>query len=331
MTTLLTEHTNFTSRFRRHFVDRIEERDVDLMLLEEVACERGFQEFVAMRMLELDRDWTFLEAANSISTVSHGESDLLVVYANGSRVAAVLIENKITANFMPEQADRYRRRGEEGIRDGHWTEYVTALVAPRRYLTADLSGHIFDRHLAYEDLLPWFERTEGGARGAWRAALLRRACGGSKSTIYRRVVDEPTTRFFHDYWAIASSQFPDLRMKRDKDRPAGSTWVQFHPDIGLPAHISLHHKAAETFAADLSFSRTSVENLHAAAAHLLEPDMFVEQRRKSAVIRIQTTPLSVSAGCAAQEQAVRDGLEAARRLARFFVKNREVLAGVPHR
>lgn len=319
------------SRFGRHFVDRIEERDIDLMLLEEVSCEPDFQRFVAARTLDADTDWTFQEAANSISTVSHGESDLLMVFQAGPRVAAVLVENKITANFMPEQADRYRRRGDDGIRDSHWTEYVTVLVAPRRYLAADLSGHVFDRHLAYEDLLTWFDRDEAGARGAWRAALLRRACGGSKSSIYRRVVDLATTQFFHDYWAIASAEFPDLRMKRDKDRPAGSTWVQFHPDIGLPSHITLHHKAAETFAADLSFSRTSVEDLHAAAAHLLEPDMFLEQRQKSAVIRIPTTPLSVAAGCVDQGHTVREGLQAARRLTSFFVKNRNVLVGVPHR
>jgi len=322
---------NAASRFGRHFVDRIEERDVDLMLLEEASCEPGFQKFLAVQALEAGQDWTFLEGANSISTVSHGESDLLLIYGSGLRVAALLIENKIAANFMPEQADRYRRRGEEGIRNGHWAEYVTMLVAPKRYLTADLSGHVFDRHMAYEDLLAWFERPDAGARGAWRAALIKRACGGSKSTIYRRVVDEATTRFFHDYWTIASSEYPDLRMKRDKDRPAGSTWVQFHPDIGLPAHVSLHHKAAETFAADLSFSRTNVEDLHAAATALLEPDMFVEQRQKSAVIRIATTPVSVAIGCAAQDGTVRSGLEAARRLSNFFVQHRAVLIGVSHR
>lgn len=29
--------------FGRHLVDRIEERDIDLMVLEEVSCEQGFQ------------------------------------------------------------------------------------------------------------------------------------------------------------------------------------------------------------------------------------------------------------------------------------------------
>lgn len=277
-------------RFGRHPIDRIEERDVDLMLLEEISCEPGSQQLVAVMALDATCPWTFVKAANSISTVSHGESDLVAVFSSGDRIAAVMIENKIAANFVPEQAERYRRRGERGISDGLWREFVTVLMAPSRFLAADLHGHIFDRHLAYEDLLTWFSRPNAGARGRWRAALLERACTGSKSTVYKRVVDEATTAFFADYWAIAASDYPALRMKREKDRPAKSTWVRFYPDINMPSHVEVWHKAAETFAADLQFARTRVEDLHAAAAGLIEADMAIEQRQKSAVIRIPTPP-----------------------------------------
>lgn len=317
-------------RFGRHLVDRIEERDIDLMLLEEISCEEGFQKLVATVALDADRDWQFVEAANSISTVSHGESDLVAIFQSDDRVAAVMVENKIAANFMPEQADRYRRRGERGMAEGHWTEYATVLMAPRRYLTADLHGHVFDRHLAYENLLEWFRRPEGGRRGEWRAALLERACTGSKSTVYKRVVDEATTAFFIDYWRIAARDYPSLRMKREKDRPAKSTWVRFYPDVGLPGHIEVWHKAAETFAADLQFARTRVEDLHAVAATIIAPDMALEQRQKSAVIRVQTPPLSVAKGCAAQDGEVRAGLDAAVRLAAFYEEHRAVLDAVPH-
>ena len=125
-------HTAPSPRFGRHFVDRIEERDIDLMLLEEVSCEPGFQKLIAVLALDPSFDWSFVEAANSISTVSHGESDLVAIFQSGERVAAVMIENKIAASFMHEQADRYRRRGERGIVDGHWSEFATVLMAPRR-------------------------------------------------------------------------------------------------------------------------------------------------------------------------------------------------------
>jgi len=132
-----------STRFGRHLVDRIEERDIDLMLLEEVSCETEFQQLIAHIALDLSATWKFIEAANSISTISHGESDLIAIFQSDTRVVAVMVENKIAANFMPEQANRYRLRGERGVRDGHWTEFVTVLIAPRRYLSADLHGHVY--------------------------------------------------------------------------------------------------------------------------------------------------------------------------------------------
>lgn len=318
------------SRFGRHLFDRIEERDIDMMLLEEISCEPGFQRLVSAMTLDPAFEWTFVQAANSISTVSHGESDLVAIFQSGTRVGAVMIENKIAANFMREQADRYRRRGERGIADGHWTEFVTVLMAPKRYLAADLHGHVFDRHLAYETMLDWFRRPDAGRRGHWRAALLERACTGTKSTVYKRVVDEATTAFFIDYWGIATRDYPSSRMKREKDRPAKSTWVRFYPDIGLPGHVEVWHKAAETFAVDLQFARTRVEDLHAAAAQLIEPGMAIEQRQKSAVIRIPSVPLSDVKGCEAQEDDVRRGLDAAMRLVTFYQQHRVILDAVPH-
>lgn len=65
-------------------------------------------------------------------------------------------------------------------------------------------------------------------------------------------------------------------------------------------------------------------------AHLLEPGLAMEQRQKSAVIRIPTTPLSVAKGCYAQEPDVRAELDACIRLVRFFEDHAEVLGAVPH-
>lgn len=319
----------FMNRFGRTCLDKLEERDIDLLLLEELMCEPAFQERLARLLLPGEQP-KFLEASNSVCSTSHGESDLVAVYHSEGGVVAVHLENKIAANFMPEQADRYRRRGEEGIRNGHWDTYVTALLAPRRYLEAGHLGHVFDHYVAYEDLLPHFERPEGGARGAWRAAMLRQAIGGSRKSVYRRVVDEATTRFFHEYWEIASREFPRLRMKRDRDRPAGSTWVQFHPDVGMPKQIGLWHKAAEIFTADLSFRNTNVEALHAAIGDVVEAGMSVEQARKSAVVRIRTPRLLVIAGAQAQADAIREGLRSAERLLRFYTSYKARLDQVLH-
>lgn len=240
-----------------------------------------------------------------------------------------MLENKVSASFMPKQAERYSRRGELGVRSGHWHDYLTVLVAPRRYLEAEHGEHVFDRQVAYEDLKVHFEREDAGPRGMWRAALLDQAIGGSRKSVYKRVVDDATTRFFHGYFEVASREHPELRMKRDRDRPAGSTWVQFRPALGMPKHFTLFHKAAEIFTADISLSRTNVEDLHAAVGPVLEEGMTIEQTNKSAVIRLHVPPLTVALGVDEQLAEVRAGLAAASRLMRFYRDHQAALDAVP--
>jgi hypothetical protein len=314
-----------TNHLGRTCLDRVEERDIDLLLLEELICEQGMRDLLAQLVLGETNDAAFLEVSNSISTASDGESDLIAIYALGDRRLAVMIENKISASFMPEQALRYRRRGEQGIREGYWDSYLTVLVAPKRYLDAEHGDHVFDRHIAYEALKPHFERENAGPRGIWRAALLDQAIGGSRKSVYKRIVDDATTRFFHDYFDIAAREYPDLRMKRDRDRPAGSTWVQFHPAISMPKNFTLYHKAAEIFTADISLARTRVEDLHTAIGPFLEEGMSVEQTNKSAVIRIHVPALAIADGVQAQIAEVRTGLAAATRLRAFYIQHKPKL------
>lgn len=321
------------SVFRNHLgracLDRIEERDIDVMLLEELICEQGMRDLIADLVLGENLSAAFLEASNSVSTASDGESDLIVIYSIGGERVALMLENKIAANFMPEQAARYRRRGMRGVEDCHWDRFVTVLVAPQRYLDADHGEHVFDRHVAYEALKVHFEREDAGPRGEWRTALLDQAIGGARKSVYKRIVDEATTRFFHDYFDLASREYPQLRMKRDRDRPAGSTWVQFHPACGMPKHFTLWHKAAEIFTADISFARTRVEDLHAAIGSTVPSDMVLEQTNKSAVVRIHVPPLVISRGLTDQAAQARTGLDAVARLLDFYVTHRSVLDTVP--
>ena len=56
----------------RTCLDRVEERDIDLLLLEELICEIGMRDLMAALVLDGLDDPTFPEASNSISTASDG-------------------------------------------------------------------------------------------------------------------------------------------------------------------------------------------------------------------------------------------------------------------
>ena len=86
--------THFAARFGRHCLNKVEERDVDLILLEGMNCEPMFQEFVGQLILGKEAKATFLEACNSVSTASGGESDLIALYEMENEVVALMLENK---------------------------------------------------------------------------------------------------------------------------------------------------------------------------------------------------------------------------------------------
>jgi len=311
----------FVNRTGRSCLDRVEERDIDLLLLEELTCEPDMQRLMASLTISDAANAIFLESSNSVSPVSGGESDLILLYAVFNKTVAVMMENKIGASFMPEQADRYHRRGSLGVEQGLWDEYVTCLVAPRRYLESDHGPHVFQKYIAYEDLLPHFEREGGGAHAAWRAALVRQACDLSRQS-YVRMPDDDATSFYRTYFEIAQSEFADLRMPIEKDRTAGNTWVSFRPNVGFPKKTYLWHKGMMGVV-DLSVSDCTSERLHLALLGNLPPEMAVESSGKSAVVRIQVPKLSITLDAASQMNEIRVALRAARRLTEFFAGHRD--------
>jgi hypothetical protein len=307
----------FVSRAGRTCLDRVEERDIDVLLLEELTSEPGLQRLLRDLVLGHDIDAEFVEVSNSVSTASGGESDLVALYQTSSGSVALLLENKISAHFMPNQAARYHRRGKAGVADGLWDSYITCLIAPQSYLDRDHADHLFQCYVSYEDLLPHFDYNRGNRHGDWRAALVRQAIGGARSSNYVRVADEATTEFFKKYQKVAADEFSALRMPREKDRPATSTWVQFRPEVQLSKRISLWHKARYG-TVDIVVSSCRVEELHRAIGHLQEPDMHLEQTGKAAAVRIIVPNIDASASFEAEHEKVLTALRAAARLSSFL-------------
>src|SRR5260370_1678836 len=91
-----------------------------------------------------------------------GEADLTVVYrrSEGDRErVAILIEDKIRAEFQPRQAERYRERGKHGTGKGkEWDRYWTCLVAAESYL--EDGGNGFDAVVRLEQIRDWMAASE---------------------------------------------------------------------------------------------------------------------------------------------------------------------------
>jgi hypothetical protein len=140
-------------------LDQIVERDVDLVLLSALFVSEPFRAFVLEAVIGWTKSHRLIRTRVS-ETGDAGETDvLLVVDLEDSERLAVMIEDKISAIFQPAQADRYRQRGEQGIRDGRWNRFAACLCAPEGYLAAARPVKEWDAYISLEAISEWAARS----------------------------------------------------------------------------------------------------------------------------------------------------------------------------
>jgi hypothetical protein len=302
----------------------VSERDIDLLLLEEFQSSVPFQDWFVSLALERKPDLGRCIEAHRSVTQSTGESDLEVVFADGAGVKTrLLIENKVNAGLQPQQAERYRLRGENYRASGACANYHTIIVAPERYFGNGANTKGFDSRITYESILEWFLQAEAlGARREYKVALLRSAL--DKGTLgYQPEEDAPTTDFWRAYWSYARDHAPELEMRPPSSKPSGSAFIYFRPP-SLPRQIGICHKFRRG-QVDLQLGGMGrrLNEVHAVLGRHLDPDMSLAGAAKSAAIRLSVPVLSIEAPFADQLEKVRIGLDAANRLLRWFMAHGE--------
>ena len=131
----------------RRSIDSVTEREFDLLLLILLHTSPAFRTFLVSKIVGVDR-FEFLGAWRGVYG-NLGESDLLVLLRDtNSCLDALMIEDKIDASFQPNQAGRYRHRGEQGRVLEQWERFVTCVCAPKAY--AEPVG--WDAILTYEEI-----------------------------------------------------------------------------------------------------------------------------------------------------------------------------------
>ncbi|MCC8360268.1 PD-(D/E)XK nuclease family protein [Salinimicrobium sediminilitoris] len=177
-------------------VEAIRERDIDLILLEELATEPTFCRWFVERLelpplSETDGAW------RSISDFGVGETDVLFSYFSGNQKIMVLIENKLDADFQEEQFNRYLQRADEYKNRGACSEGHVVLIAPKNYCE---NQNDFNSYITYEEISQRLESTSS-QRGIFRSQLLKIAIEKMRRG-YQPVNSEPVQKFWIDYWSF---------------------------------------------------------------------------------------------------------------------------------
>lgn len=267
----------------------LRERDIDILMVEELSVN---PEFVAWYCAEIDPRLVLARAVSvnqSLNTKYDGETDIqLIVECDEGRVG-ILIEQKIAAPPQPNQAERYRTRGEIGVSKGLWTRFITCLSAPQQYIDRRFEAARYDARVSYERLLGFFAGRDD-VRFAFKAAMIREAIKQNRRGPKIETHDA-STEFFTRYYKLAMAEAPDLTPDMPRNRPSGSHWMVFRP-TSLPSTVLIRHAMPQRRVC-LYIKATGDAVLETAARirPLLAPDMRLSWVKASVTIDVETPEL----------------------------------------
>lgn len=230
------------------FVASLAERDVDLVLLEELSVSDEFCDWFAARVEGIPIFKSRIGAWHSVCHPSLGESDLVFIFnSEDGQEMAILVENKIDARPQPDQGKRYQLRGKEGQLAKDWGDFRTCLVAPAQYLESPTQSEIYDAEISYEEIVAFLSsRRFRDERYRYKARVLQEAVEQNRRG-YQATVSDEMTQFAKEYVALSSRDFPQLSVQQAKPRAPGNTWMSFYPRP-FPTGSELYHQLAAGYA-----------------------------------------------------------------------------------
>jgi len=197
----------------------IYERDVDITLVQSI------------RSCPAMRDWLrthagfpaaeLFQVRHSLSTSDQRETDLEVRFGDEKAAYVLQIENKLDAEFQPNQQESYAARAESLTEDSDVVAARCILICPERYAQS-ADGSAFDAILTYEsarDILlaegPW---------GRSAALVIQHAIDKHRRGGTDAPIDEARTEFFRRFSELAHQNGLPLIPHRPRKRNAGFLW-----------------------------------------------------------------------------------------------------------
>ena len=302
-----------------NFIEAVNERDIDLVLLEELTVSQCFASWFAENIFEINGVYIkTIGVWHSITDSQLGESDLVFIFQNteGEKYA-VLIEDKIDAVAQPEQAKRYKKRGDKGKESKIWDSFKTCLVAPQHYIDSERDATQYDKRISYEQIRDWFidksNSIPDDMRYKYKARLMDEAIEQNRRG-YMMIPNEKVSIFWRSYWGYAEKHYPKLKMKRPGQRPADSGWIYFTPDI-LNKSFRIVHKLGRS-CVDLQIAGAAghLDELSKKYQSIVTEDMEFVTANKSAAIRIGAPYIDRFKDFYEQQAAADSGLMAAEKL-----------------
>ena len=289
--------------------ETITERDMDLFLMRKLSYDA---EFLKKHFLEqigiADKDVSVESIDHSVSS-EDGESDIEVILKDASgKKTALLIEDKINAPAMENQAGRYNVRGDKAKEKGNYQEFHVFIVAPQRYLDGNKEAEKYQNKISYETIRE--ELTD-----PFEKAVLDRALEISKRGYFVNY-NERVTNFWNKVYDFADANYPGLFNidgKRGLERSgAPGQWITIRCNNQFEVEIK-----SDRGYADLEVKRygDKFEQFCKDNRDLIDRKrLYIRSASKSLAIRKYIDCIDFSQEFETQENALRIAFDAAKEL-----------------
>lgn len=296
-------------------IEAIHERDVDLILLEELSTDNSFCEWLIKEL-----DLPFLTSVNgawrSISAFGLGETDILFSYNSNESRIFVLIENKLDAIFQNEQFNRYQKRAEEYLFNNECDNAFAILIAPKLYCENQSD---FENYLTYEAIAQRLEFI-GSKRALFKSKLLHIATEKLRRG-YHPVNSVPVQNFWRSYWLYREEKHPGFIMKKPDIVPHDSDWPLLY-DQKL-RNITFYHKLGQGNT-DATF-KGFPEVVEFKLKEILPQWAKFEKHSKSFSIRVFSGKVDRTREFNDQLDNIEKGLQNLERIRNWIIENRNRL------
>ena len=215
----------------------VTERDMDLLFLEEIASSRDFANIFLSKIGI--KNAAAIEVELSKTAVEFGESDMTVLFSVDDKKHALLIEDKIDAIAMPQQCERYFRRGDLGITNGEYDSFDVFIVAPEKYLSQNVEANKYPNKVTYEECAEFFA-LHSDARSAFKFQQISQAINKQKHG-YQVVENKAVTEFWDKYITYKEQNFPELWLVSKRGiKGVNARWPQYNTVV---ENIFIYHKS----------------------------------------------------------------------------------------
>jgi hypothetical protein len=220
------------------------ERDVDLLLVEELKCSADFVRWIVNRIagvIGTSINFTSSDVMHSKRrTHNRREIDIcLQLKVPAGLTAVLLIENKLDTSEQFEQAESYRDEAKLFVQRGEARAAYSVIVCPATYARQNAAFvSKFDTNISYEDISAYLaersqEPGELGARLKHRHEMRQQAITKSRRG-YEAVPLPVIEQFNAKYVALASKECPALKAGPSmlkEGRPGESKTMIFAPEV----------------------------------------------------------------------------------------------------